>query len=430
MGTVLDDVGGHVNVDVAVSTSGHPRVELTVREDDVRVLLVVSLEVLTTISSQNVTIVRGQSVLVLAVFSVSGLVEGLVVEHRVGAAESNGHRNLVACQDVPAITIEVTSSIGLLVVVTGNLTGGVEVNLTGSEHSLHNEGLSISHSSNGGLLSLLSSSRRGNVLESLATSVHRPCGHGLKERRIVRVVSHSHVSESIGQIGVQVGDVLFGGNIITGLEGLFELGAEGGGVGSEVNEVSVSLLDTKAASLIFEGTSEISGHLVGEGVLGHSGGTLKVAGRSRSGDGTLENGRVLHSEPGSEHTSVGASEDDNGGVVLGVGRVILDVVIGLHLLDQVDVVHHDVFDGQMSVVSLGQSYALVERPAFSEVSVLSENDKGSEVLGQSLGHETGVLIESPDVTLVSGVEQDGAELLGSRVKSLIKEVSIIDDVPH
>jgi len=84
----------------------------------------------------------------------------------------------------------------------------------------------------------------------------------------------------------------------------------------------------------------------------------------------------------------------------------------------------------MSVVSLGQSYALVERPAFSEVSVLSENDKGSEVLGQSLGHETGVLIESPDVTLVSGVEQDGAELLGSRVKSLIKEVSIIDDVPH
>jgi hypothetical protein len=106
---------------------------------------------------------------------------------------------------------------------------------------------------------------------------------------------------------------------------------------------------------------------------------------------------VLHSQPSGEHTSIGASSNDDSSVFQSIGLLVVE--------NEFNVVHHGLLDSQvLQVVSI--EGGITEWHALSIESVLTKENLGTELLGQSGGHEPRVVKESCDIALVTGIEDD------------------------
>lgn len=118
--------------------------------------------------------------------------------------------------------------------------------------------------------------------------------------------------------------------------------------------------------------------------------------------GAGEDVGVLHSEPGGEHASVGAAEDDDGPVrVGGVFEGVFDV------LEQLDVVVHRLLDRDVLVV-LGRECGLWTAAGVgsSEETVLGENYEALCVFCHVVCDEAGIIVKNGNVSFVTCVEKD------------------------
>jgi len=108
---------------------------------------------------------------------------------------------------------------------------------------------------------------------------------------------------------------------------------------------------------------------------------------------------VLHSHPSSEHTAVRSAKRDDSSALGGDS-------LGAERPDKLLVVLHHLLDTQESKVLFAREALISKRHRFSVVSMLSKHDSRAEILSESCGHEARVVVECPNVTLVSSIEKD------------------------
>ena len=119
-----------ISCNVLVQATCSPWIKLAIRENGIshshEILFVVEAAEVT----QGPVIVWSQSISILAHLGVLIVVKCLLNEHRV-VAESDGHGQLVASQDIPAVAVKVTRSFPVREVGARVITGIVEVNICG-----------------------------------------------------------------------------------------------------------------------------------------------------------------------------------------------------------------------------------------------------------------------------------------------------------
>ena len=127
----------------------------------------------------------------------------------------------------------------------------------------------------------------------------------------------------------------------------------------------------------------------------------------------LEDVRILHSQPSREHATVGASTDNDSPVLETLGLFKVE--------NELNVVHHGLLDSQiLEIVKI--EAGVTERHRSSEVTMLTEDNEGTEFFRKCSRHEARIVEESPDITFVTSVEKN-------RPIFFVK-VGIIDEVAH
>lgn len=328
---------------------------------------------------------------------------------------------MVASEDVPAGTVEVSGGVSVVVVRAVALAGVVEVNVGGILEGREDLSLVLGKRVNIWHIFLISSLGGFiNMNEGLARRIDWPGRLRIKEVGWVWVIGHGHVQESVFEVLVQVLDGLGTVDWSAGLENLVELWP---GVTLilvlEVHEEGECVFDAVGALGGVQSGLEISGCDVGEAILRSSWSTLEIEKRSRGGKSTLEGLWVLHSNPRSKHTTIGASKSND--------SLIFSTISRLDILDELNVVHHGVLNRKIRIVSLLEGILLLEWETLTEVSVLREHNESTQLFGQGRGNKPTVFIEAPNIAFVSSVEEDW-----SRFVNILRiiEILVVNDVSN
>jgi len=185
---------------------------------------------------------------------------------------------LVASEDVPSGTVEVSSCVGIVIICAIGLTGVVEVNVRCGFDGSKDFSLVISERINIWHVLLWSGSNI-DVLEGFAGSINWPSWLRVKEIGGVWVVGHCHVEETIFEMLVKVLNGLSAVDGRASLEKLVELWP-GILLSFEIFEELKSLFDTISASCGVQGAGKIVRCDVREAVLWSSWGSLEIKKRS------------------------------------------------------------------------------------------------------------------------------------------------------
>lgn len=372
VGSLVDDDGREVLGDRVADAASAPGVEVTVREDDVRV----GGDVESTVLGGDPAVAGRDAELLLATGGVLSLDEGRRGEEVLDTSGTAGQDELRAGLVVPGLVSEAGRR-GRIQVVASEGTRGVVVHVRGgSERS--------------------KDVRVGNLHGSGARGLDGPSGQGLQEAGRIGVVSHGHVGNGVLNVVEQVGDIVGGSDGRAELERLGQgrirrgrhavQSLEGGANASRAGSISTGVV--------------VGDNLVEAVVVGVQSNELdQRRGRSQSSGDDM---RVSHTEPSSQHTTVAATEGEDGRLgVLGVGL--------LEPSEELGVVSHSLLDAQKAEVLVGEGVGS-EGEGFTVETVLSEDHKSGPLLGE-FEHESRVAVEHHDITLISSVEEDGVSRL-------------------
>ena len=312
MGRVLDVDSDALVVDLLKDATSVPRVQVSVGEDYVRGLSEVALRhtatevvespvVLGSLTVSSLTLGRG----LLLVPSGSG-------EHGGDSVRSERHDHLVASLDTPAVVVKTTTLLNRDIEAV-ELTSVVVEGGTGGSDGVQS------------LVGISFMSFEGSLL-LLTGVVDGPSGKGLNEVSWVRIVDHSHsakgISEGINETldlngtsgdGTEtedIADVLVGARLLSKRLKLLEAGLD------VDRALGISLGEIASGDVIVSVGGNIS---------------VKEEDRGTGGQSTLEDVRVLHSEPSGEHTTVGAATNND--------SAVLEAVLLLEVDHELNVVH-------------------------------------------------------------------------------------------
>jgi len=98
---------------------------------------------------------------------------------------------------------------------------------------------------------------------------------------------------------------------------------------------------------------------------------FKEENRCAGGQCTLEHVRVLHSEPGREHATVGTASNDD--------STVLEALLIFEVEHELNVVHHSLLDREVFEV-VAVKTLITKWHGCAEVAMLTENNKGTELL--------------------------------------------------
>jgi len=130
--TLGHNVLRQIEVDWLGNSTCLPWIKLTVGENNLGVRLVVLQVVVSSESSERPFVLWGQSVFFLAFSGIGIIIKfSLVNEHGLVASSGNRHGKLITSKHIPAITIEISSGIGIRVVGASKVSRVVEINLSG-----------------------------------------------------------------------------------------------------------------------------------------------------------------------------------------------------------------------------------------------------------------------------------------------------------
>jgi len=135
---------GAIGSDIIVKTTGHPRIKITVGENDVGQSKEVLVDIMATEVIESPVILRSETVLFLAVSSVGIIVNRSWNKHGF-IVQGSGLEKLIASQNVPTITIKVTDTLCVTQVGARILTSVVEVNVCGVAESIQEIAFTSSH---------------------------------------------------------------------------------------------------------------------------------------------------------------------------------------------------------------------------------------------------------------------------------------------